>query len=97
MNTIHFEWDNSKDALNQKKHGVSFTEAQMAFFDVNRVIADDLEHSIIEKRFYCFGNIEGEILTVRFTYRHNVIRIIGAGYWRKGRKIYDEAQESKIH
>ncbi|MEI6747001.1 MAG: hypothetical protein WCL34_13640 [Methylococcaceae bacterium] len=30
------------------------------------------------------------ILTVRFTYRHNRIRIIGAGYWRKGKKIYEK-------
>jgi hypothetical protein len=28
-------------------------------------------------------------LTVRFTYRSGVIRIIGAGYWRKGKKIYE--------
>ena len=33
-------------------------------------------------------------MTVRFTYRGKVIRLIGAGYWRKGRKIYEE--ENKI-
>jgi len=27
---------------------------------------------------------------VRFTYRGHVIRIFGAGYWRKGKKQYDE-------
>ena len=45
------------------------------------------------ERYYCFGlNREGDgILTVRFTYRAARIRIIGAGYWRKGKKIYDEA------
>jgi uncharacterized DUF497 family protein len=42
-----FEWDPDKDAENQRKHGVSFAQAQ------------------------------------------NVIRIIGAGYWRKGRKPYE--------
>ena len=26
---------------------------------------------------------------VRFTYRKDTIRIIGAGYWRKGRRIYE--------
>jgi len=34
-------------------------------------------------------------MTVRFTYRHDMIRIIGAGYWRKGKAIYE--QENKIH
>lgn len=35
------------------------------------------------------------VLTVRFTYRQHRIRIIGAGYWRKGRAVY-EAQ-NQIH
>jgi hypothetical protein len=35
------------------------------------------------------------ILTVRFTYRREVIRIIGAGYWRKGREIYE--RENQVH
>jgi hypothetical protein len=28
-------------------------------------------------------------MTVRFTYRNGNIRIIGAGYWRKGKEIYE--------
>ncbi len=39
----------------------------------------------------CFGIVEGNVLTVRFTWRAGRIRIIGAGYWRKGRKAYEEA------
>jgi uncharacterized protein len=50
-----------------------------------------MKHSYSEKRYYCFGKVGGdEVLTVRFTYRKNVIRIIGAGYWRKGKKVYEE-------
>jgi len=88
-----FEWDEAKDLENRAKHGVSFYQAQYAFFDINRVIAEDIEHSLHEKRLYCFGsNQEGTgILTVRFTYRNNRIRIFGAGYWRKGRNIYEQA------
>ena len=88
-----FDWDESKNLENQKKHGISFNEAQHAFFDQNRVIAEDLEHSQFEKRFYCFGlDLEGVgIITVRFTYRSDPIRIFGAGYWRKGKKIYEQA------
>jgi uncharacterized protein len=33
------------------------------------------------------------ILTVRFTYQDEVIRIIGAGYWRKGKRIYEEENQ----
>lgn len=89
MNTS-FEWNEDKNAENVKKHGVSFETAQYAFTDLRLVIAEDLEHSQKEKRFYCFGRVKGGILTVRFTYRKNRIRIIGAGFWRKGKKIYEE-------
>lgn len=86
---IQFEWDDNKDAMNRQKHGVSFYEAQQAFFDPNRIIAEDVEHSHEEKRYFCFGKINNEVMTVRFTYRFGFIRIIGAGYWRKGRTIYE--------
>ena len=90
-----FEWDSAKDQLNQKKHGISFVLAQLAFLDHNRVILEDLEHGDDEKRYYCLGRVSDGILTVRFTYRTKKIRIIGAGYWRKGKKIYE--RENKIH
>ena len=90
-----FEWDLDKDAENQQKHGVSFSLAQEAFLDPKRVIARDLAHSESEERFYCFGSVGGGVLTVRFTYRKYVIRIIGAGFWRKGKRIYE--QENQVH
>jgi len=86
-----FEWDSKRDQENQKKHGVSFAKAQLAFADPHRVIAEDLSHSSAEKRYYCFGWVEGGVLTVRFTYRGDVIRIFGAGYWRRGKRIYEQA------
>ena len=75
-----------------ENNGVTFYEAQHAFLDINRVIAEDLEHSQVEKRYYCFGlNKQGSgILTVRFTYRSGCIRIFGAGCWRRGKKIYEQ-------
>jgi uncharacterized protein len=85
-----FEWDADKDEANREKHGVAFATAQLAFLDPKRVIAKDLAHSTTrEERFYCFGQVGSGVLTVRFTYRNQVIRIIGAGYWRKGKKIYE--------
>ena len=81
----HFEWDNTKDRQNQSKHGVPFAMAQLAFFDERRVILEDLSHSGDEKRYYCLGSVAGEILTVRFTYRNNVIRIIDTGFCERGK------------
>ena len=95
MAATRFDWDPDKDIENQGKHGVAFVQAQYAFADPKRVIARDITHSKTEERFYCFGEVDGGVLTVRFTYRTSVIRIIGAGYWRKGKAIYE--QENKIH
>ncbi len=86
-----FEWDDNKDIENQSKHGIAFTKAQYAFSDNKRVIAEDVTHSESERRFYCFGLVDGGILTVRFTWRDGTIRIFGAGYWRKGKTIYEQA------
>ncbi len=95
MSQTRFEWDPAKDTANQTSHRVSFMEAQYAFADPRRVIAKDLAHSQSEDRFYCFGMVNAGVLTVRFTYRAGVIRIFGAGYWRKGKVIY--AQQNQIH
>lgn len=95
MTKARFDWDEKKDKENQAKHGVSFELAQYAFADPNRVMAEDLGHSGKEKRYYCFGKVGGGIMTVRFTYRGRVIRVFGAGYWRKGREIYES--ENKIY
>jgi len=87
---MNFEWDEKKNEINIKKHSVSFFDAQYAFADKNRIIAEDIKHSSNEKRYYCFGIVDDSVMTVRFTYRKNKIRIIGAGYWRQGRKIYEK-------
>ena len=92
---MNFEWDDGKNTANLAKHHVSFFEAQLAFADPKRVIAKDMTHSKTEECFYCFGKVESGILTVRFTHRDKAIRIIGAGYWRKGKAIYET--ENQIH
>ena len=68
--------------------------AQVAFMDVNRAIARDLGHSETKERFFCFGQVERGVLTVRFTYRNSLIRIFGAGFWSKGKQIDDK--ENKL-
>lgn len=90
MKSARFEWDAEKDRENQEKHKVPFSLAQYAFLDPKRIIVEDINHSSEESRFFCIGRVDEGIMTVRFTYRCDIIRIFGAGYWRKGRKIYED-------
>ena len=85
-----FEWDEEKNQENKSKHGVSFEEAQYAFEDPYSLIIEDKFHSAEEERWFCVGKIKTGIVTVRFTYRGETIRIYGAGYWRKMRNLYAE-------
>lgn len=87
---IRFLWDTQKETENILKHGVDFETAQLAFQDAHRRILHDSRHSREEERFFCFGKVAGKVLTVRFTYRGGDIRIIGAGYWRKGETVYEK-------
>ena len=88
-----FDWDKNKNKINQEKHNVSFEFAKKGFFDPDRMIVEDLEHSKEEERFFCIGKVDDAILTVRFTYRNNIIRIFGAGYWRQLRKRYEKENQ----
>jgi uncharacterized DUF497 family protein len=92
---VRFEWDPEKDLENRRKHRVGFAQAQFAFADPDRVIAEDTSHSAGEKRYFCIGRLGAGVVTVRFTHRGDVIRIFGAGYWRKGKRLYE--QENPLH
>jgi uncharacterized DUF497 family protein len=92
---MNFVWDEDKNLENIAKHGISFTEAMRAFLDPNRKIRYNVKHSAGEMRYYCFGKVQDRVLTVRFIIRDKCVRIIGAGYWRQGRKEYD--QKKRIH
>jgi len=85
-----FEWDKKKASENEKVHGVDFYFAALAFLDPNRLIAVDEAHSEAEPRYFCIGQAGERILTVRFTPRGKRIRIIGAGFWRKGKALYEK-------
>lgn len=88
---MDFEWDKAKNRANFAKHGLSFTKAKSAFSDKKRIIMLDVDHSKSEKRYFCIGKtVDGRIATVRFTIRNGHIRIIGAGYWRKGKLRYEK-------
>ena len=89
---MELEWDRTKAATNLAKHGVSFREAAEAFLDPHRVVARDIRHSTArETRWFCFGVVQGRVLTVRFTMRGERIRVFGAGAWREGQRRYEQA------
>jgi uncharacterized DUF497 family protein len=85
-----FEWDERKDVINIAKHKISFSQARAVFLDPSVLVTRDLDHSRVEQRYFAYGSIGNGICTVRFTQRGDLIRIYGAGFWRKGRKYYEK-------
>lgn len=78
---INFEWDNTKALANLKKHGVTFDEATMVFYDQYARIISDPANSISEDRFIMLGlSAKLRLLVVCHCYREDdaVIRIISA-------------------
>jgi uncharacterized protein len=55
MDGLRFTWDDKKDALNRRKHGVSFEEARTAFYDESAKLYFDPDHSASEHRFILLG------------------------------------------
>jgi uncharacterized protein len=73
------EWDESKNLLNQKKHGVSFEEAATVFADPLEIMIDDPDHALEEQRFISIGkSFRWRLLVVSYTERDDRIRIISA-------------------
>ena len=78
---IRFEWDDTKNRENQRKHGVSFEEAQSAFFDDEALEFPDPDHSSDEDRFLLLGrSYHLRILVICHCFRvsESVIRLISA-------------------
>jgi uncharacterized DUF497 family protein len=89
-----FEWDESKNRLNQYLYGISFEQARDAFADPNRLVFAGLDHITDEERLFCLGNAAGGLMTVRFTFLEQCIRICSAKCWRKGKGIYDAGERA---
>jgi hypothetical protein len=51
MSIIRFVWDPKKNTASQRKHGVSFEEAQTVFYDEYAQLIADPDHSDEEDRF----------------------------------------------
>ena len=77
INGLPTEWDEEKELLNIKKHGIDFTTAAHVFDDINRIELFDDIHSIEENRYIVLGLVR-HVLFVVYTDRENAIRIISA-------------------
>ncbi|MFT5367418.1 MAG: uncharacterized DUF497 family protein [Candidatus Latescibacterota bacterium] len=92
MNELSFEWNEQKNTQNQKKHDVSFEEAQTVFFDENAVEFYDEDHSEYEDRFLILGiSVRFRMLMICHCYMadEDIIRIISARKATKNeRKFY---------
>jgi len=76
---MEFEWDETKAAINFKKHGVTFEEAKTVFDNPLALIFDDEKHSVDEHREIIIGHSQkNRLLLVSYTERPNAIRIISA-------------------
>ena len=78
---LSFEWDETKNQTNQRKHKVSFEEAKTVFYDERALVIDDPEHSGEEERFIILGmSRKANLLVVCHCCRSSeeVIRIISA-------------------
>ena len=81
MADLRFEWDERKNASNQREHGISFEEAQTVFLDDHAILIDDPDHSGREERFILLGvSAALRLLIVCHCYhgKDDTIRIISA-------------------
>ncbi len=89
---LRFDWDPEKARLNNRRHRVTFDEAQTAFDDPHARIIDDPDHSFEEARAVLLGYTKRDrLLVVVYTERGDVIRLISARKATgKERKTYEE-------
>ena len=75
MSDIKFQWNDNKNKINQKKHKISFEEAQSVFFDEEALTIDDPEHSLEEERFIILGLEQRIIFWLSVTAIENQIQL----------------------
>ena len=93
---IRFEWDKRKSRSNEKKHGITFDDAQTVFFDDQALLIEDPDHSTSEDRFLMLGISSSlKLLVVCHCYRDDgdVVRIISA---RKAVKLERSHYTAKL-
>lgn len=83
-------WDEAKNLANQKKHGISFDEAQELFASGDYLEIFDEEHSELE-------DVRGLVLVVWTERDEDTIRIISARFATKREQgLYESYLDEKI-
>ena len=85
--TTTFEWDTAKEQANLKKHGIDFEIACLVFNDPNRIEFFDAAHSTFDEDRYITIGFVGEVLTVVYTIRNEMIRIISLLHFINKQKV----------
>ncbi len=88
-----FQWDEGNSSKNWARHGISQTEMEQVFVNRPVVVIGDVAHSGTEARYFCFGQTDGgRLLTVVFTMRGQLLRVISARPMsRRERRGYAQA------
>jgi len=91
-----FQWDEGNASKSSGTHGVSWTEAEQVFMNRPVVVTGDVAHSGSEARYFAFGRTNGgRLLTVVFTVRGKLLRVISARPMsRRERRGYGQATRS---
>ena len=89
---MDFEWDDAKAEANERKHGVTFSEAMTVFGDPVSVTGYDPKHADDEDRFLTMGkSLADRLLVVSHKDRGDSIRVISARVaTRRERKDYED-------
>jgi uncharacterized protein len=77
---MKFEWDENKNLLNIRKHGIGFYDAAYVFSDPFALSIPDDDHSGTEERWLLMGKSLNErlLLVVHTYWQDDIIRIISA-------------------
>jgi uncharacterized DUF497 family protein len=88
MANLEFEWDEAKNTANITKHGVGFAIARYIFNDVFAIERLDDRQDYGEDRYVITGMVEARLVSVVYTMRGEVVRIISA----RGATPYEKRQ-----
>ena len=92
-NIVGFEWDEGNIHKNEDKHNLKWTTIEEVFFNEPLLVVEDFKHSTDECRCVALGkNDFNDLITVVFTIRAKLIRVISARPMsKKERIVYERA------
>ena len=96
LQSQQFEWDDEKNAANQRKHGIAFADILPIFVvaETKALVAEDRRRDYGELRFVLLCPFRTKIYHVTFTRRGDTIRLISA---RRANWKEVQAYETSAH